>query len=357
MGRKPIGKKAMSDAERQRRRRQRQRAAEVAALRQAVQEKRRQRRAADQPPLIQIAPGEGSVADVLAGKARWSMSLADGLDFVVGLPAWVLDLIFFSQPYEDKRSYGGLPPLVGEAWVARYVEIFQAGLRACKGLVACVCEGKTKDYRWSAVPMLLMADLHRKGVCLRKPAAYVKYGIPGGSPDWWRNDWEPVICATNGGRLPWSDPTAMGSPPKYPPGGDPSHQGRNGRVKRRTYTPPDLANPGNVIQQTYTAAEVAELLGQPSNVIDCGAVGSNNIGDPIAHENEAPFPELLAEWFVRSYCPPRGIVCDLFSGSGTTGAVAVRHGRRFIGCDLRASQVELSRRRIAAAEQDGPRPA
>jgi DNA modification methylase len=73
------------------------------------------------------------------------------------------------------------------------------------------------------------------------------------------------------------------------------------------------------------------------------------MGDALAHESEAPFPELLAEWFVRSCCPPGGIVCDLFSGSGTTGAVAVRLGRRFVGCDVRASQVELSRRRIAAA--------
>jgi hypothetical protein len=68
----------------------------------------------------------------------------------------------------------------------------------------------------------------------------------------------------------------------------------------------------------------------------------------LAHENEVPFPEALAEFFVRSFCPPGGLVLDCFSGSGTTGAVAVRHGRRFAGCDIRPSQVELSRRRIEA---------
>jgi DNA modification methylase len=82
-------------------------------------------------------------------------------------------------------------------------------------------------------------------------------------------------------------------------------------------------------------------------VIDCGAVGGGNMGSALCHENEAPFPESLAEFFVRSFCRPGGLVCDPFSGSGTTGAVAVRHGRRFVGCDLRASQVELTRRRIA----------
>lgn len=70
------------------------------------------------------------------------------------------------------------------------------------------------------------------------------------------------------------------------------------------------------------------------------------MGDKLCHKNEAPFPEALAEFFVRSFCPPGGIACDPFSGSGTTGAMAVRHHRRFVGCDLRRSQVELSRRRI-----------
>lgn len=37
-----------------------------------------------------------------------------------------------------------------------------------------------------------------------------------------------------------------------------------------------------------------------------------------------------------------------FSGSGTTCHAAIEHGRRFVGCDLRASQVELCRRRLAS---------
>jgi hypothetical protein len=67
----------------------------------------------------------------------------------------------------------------------------------------------------------------------------------------------------------------------------------------------------------------------------------------LCHENEAPFPEALAEHFIRSYCPPGGLVLDPMCGSGTTGAVSVRWGRRFHGCDVRAEQVELSRERIS----------
>ncbi len=98
-----------------------------------------------------------------------------------------------------------------------------------------------------------------------------------------------------------------------------------------TYVPPERANPGNLISLK---------------------VGGGLMGSPLAHENEAPFPEALADFFVRSFCPPGGITCDPFSGSGTTGAVAVRHGRRFIGCDVRQSQVDLSRRRISGETPD-----
>ncbi len=41
-------------------------------------------------------------------------------------------------------------------------------------------------------------------------------------------------------------------------------------------------------------------------------------------------------------------VLDPFTGSGTTGAVAVRHQRNFVGCELNPAYLELARRRIGA---------
>ena len=72
------------------------------------------------------------------------------------------------------------------------------------------------------------------------------------------------------------------------------------------------------------------------------------MGDPLAHENEAPFSEDLADAFIRSFCPPGGTVLDPFCGSGTTLAVAAKTGRKSIGFDIRESQIDLSRRRLDA---------
>lgn len=46
-------------------------------------------------------------------------------------------------------------------------------------------------------------------------------------------------------------------------------------------------------------------------------------------------------------------VLDLFGGSGTTCAVAVKTGRRFLGIDVRESQVSLSTRRVGLFAASG----
>ena len=41
---------------------------------------------------------------------------------------------------------------------------------------------------------------------------------------------------------------------------------------------------------------------------------------------------------------PGGTVLDPFSGSGTTGYAAAKHGRRYVGIDLNAEYLDLSLR-------------
>jgi len=239
-----------------------------------------------------------------------------------------VDLTVGSPPYEDARLYGMGFKLLGQEWVDWMVPIVLEAVRITRGPVMFVVEGRTRKFRWSATPALLMADLHRAGVHLRKPPAFCRNGIPGsGGPDWLRNDYEFIVCCTSGGKLPWSDNTAMGRPPKYETGGRCSNRTADGRRAKGNggYAKPRISNPGNVIH--------------------C-KVGGGNMGSQLAHENEAPFPETLAEFFIQSFCPPGGIVLDPFSGSATTPAVAERCGRQWIGLDIRQSQTDLGQMRI-----------
>lgn len=52
---------------------------------------------------------------------------------------------------------------------------------------------------------------------------------------------------------------------------------------------------------------------------------------------------------VERFTKPGDLILDPFLGAGTTGVVAVRLGRQFIGCDIDPLCVEQSRRRIADA--------
>src|SRR6478609_4781751 len=115
----------------------------------------------------------------------------DCLDWMKGQPDNSVDLVFGSPPYEAARTYGIGFKLRGQEWVDWMVERIVEMVRICKGLVAMVVEGQTRKFRWSAAPALLMADLHRRGVHLRKPPAFHRVGIPGsGGPDFLRNDYE-----------------------------------------------------------------------------------------------------------------------------------------------------------------------
>jgi site-specific DNA-methyltransferase (cytosine-N4-specific) len=60
----------------------------------------------------------------------------------------------------------------------------------------------------------------------------------------------------------------------------------------------------------------------------------------------APMPIELARRCVVAGSQPGQMVIDPFNGSGTTGVVAMQHGRSFIGIDLNAEYVDGSRRRI-----------
>jgi DNA modification methylase len=73
-------------------------------------------------------------------------------------------------------------------------------------------------------------------------------------------------------------------------------------------------------------------------------VGTANFG--AAHF--ATFPPKLIEPCILAGCPEGGVVLDPFAGAGTTGMVALRHNRSFLGCELNPEYVRLARDRIIA---------
>ena len=72
---------------------------------------------------------------------------------------------------------------------------------------------------------------------------------------------------------------------------------------------------------------------------------------PCKEAHFATYPPELVSTCILAGCPESGIVLDPFMGSGTTGIVANKLGRHFVGIELNPEYVEMAERRIGLEEQ------
>lgn len=71
------------------------------------------------------------------------------------------------------------------------------------------------------------------------------------------------------------------------------------------------------------------------------------------HGHPAEKPERAVAWVLEASRPPDGgIVCDPFTGSGTTGVVACRAGLHFSGCEMDPRHHAAALARLAAEAPD-----
>jgi DNA modification methylase len=95
--------------------------------------------------------------------------------------------------------------------------------------------------------------------------------------------------------------------------------------------------------------------------IDCAGAyrkdGKRNCRDvwtiatkPYAGAHFATFPPEIPERCIKAGSKPGDIILDPFNGSGTTGAVAIKLGRQYVGVELKADYIELSKKRMAEVQ-------
>lgn len=66
---------------------------------------------------------------------------------------------------------------------------------------------------------------------------------------------------------------------------------------------------------------------------------------PVKEAHFATYPEALIEPCILAGCKPGGVVLDPFFGSGTTGRVALKNNRHYIGIELNPDYIEIAKRR------------
>lgn len=269
-----------------------------------------------------------SIDEVLKRQRSWAVQQGDCVEVMADFPPASIDLVFGSPPYAEKgeRYIGGAKKWTTDDWVTWMLEVTTAALRVSKGYVMWVANGSVRKSRYLPSCELLLAQAHKFGIICERPVIWHK-NAPPNRRDWFGNDYEFVLVFKASANDLYFDWESIAEAPKYKNGGAFRQRTSNGERRIGSEYPQNkLARPRDVVRVT---------------------VGGGHLGSPLAHENEAPFPEQLASKFVLACCPQNGVVLDPFSGSGTTGAVALKTNRRYVGIDIRESQVDLTKRRLS----------
>lgn len=242
-----------------------------------------------------------------------------------------VDLIVTSPPYFGLRSYGDLDGEIGrETRLAEYQSVMREVLAEMRRVMKpsasafiVIGDKYVSDNRGSGGDkkrQFKLAPTGDAGFVGRDAAPKGSLlGVP----------FRVAIDAVDMGFL-WRQEIVWNKPNPTP---DPAGRDRDARVHetilhltagRRYYADPNAPRAGDV----WTVP-----------------VGSYR--DPAGRKHPAVFPESLVERVVTRFAPPGGVVLDPFAGSGTTPAVAVRHGRYGIGADLNPEFAEIARDRVA----------
>lgn len=112
---------------------------------------------------------------------------------------------------------------------------------------------------------------------------------------------------------------------------------RSGREKGRK-----LAAPGSGVKSNTSMDEALATMPYERNRRSVWTIPT----EAFHGAHFATFPQKLVEPCILAGCPTGGTVLDIFFGSGTTGQVAQRLGRNFIGIDLNPANEPLQAERL-----------
>lgn len=233
------------------------------------------------------------------------------------------DLVLTSPPYMDARSYGA-----DVSWsLPDYQRLGDAVFAALKpgGHCLMVLDGPVRKWRpgfgteRSFIAWEVMLDwAKRVGFRVPDRLAYGRQGMMGAYLGRFKNEWEPLLWFQKPGAVGYFDkwPLAASTEPY--------------KKHRAVGVLPD----GTRVSREASGRAAEEGLVHRGTLWWYGHIGASHdkTGEETAHP--ARFYSGFAEDAVQCFCPPGGIVCDPFVGSGTSAQAAAKHGRRFFGGDL-----------------------
>ena len=293
-----------------------------------------------------------------------TLHLGDALDVARELPDGSADCIVTSPPYFGLRDYGNDGQYGTEASPSGYVETMRSLFSELRRVLA---EDGTLwlnlgDSYYSGKGSPTQPDL--KNEARRPPARSLdKPGQAWARP---KNllgiPWQVAFALQNDGwilrnDIIWSKPNAMPESIRDRLSTRHEHVFMFSKSPRYWFDLDSIREQrGHAAPRPYDAKHAVNgqrFGGNPASVYATGEYQSpgKNPGDvweiatqPFPGSHFAVFPLALPERCILAGCKPGGTVLDPFSGSGTTGMAAAKHGRKYVGIDLNADYHDLALR-------------
>ena len=246
----------------------------------------------------------------------------EALEGLKKLPDNSIDLMVASPPYDKMRDYNGFKidlNAIGK-------ELFRVMKEG--GIVVMVMQDQTKNFGKSLTTFKTAIDwCDNAGFKLFESLIYRKFGAEGA---WWtkrfRVDHEYMLVFLKGERPLYFNKEPLKIPSK--------HAG-----KTMTGGGTRLTN-GVRINTRAIKINPTKCRGTIWKYMTAGD------GTRLKHQHPATYPDKLPYDFIQCFCPPEGIVLDVFMGSGTTALASIQLNRKFLGFDISKEYVDLARKRI-----------
>lgn len=241
-----------------------------------------------------------------------------------------IDCVVTSPPYWNLRDYG-VPEQIGfertiGAYLVKLWVVFAEVRRVLKKSGTCwIVMGDTYDDKKNLCMIpekfaIGMTDGRnwtlRSKIIWHKPNA-----MPSSIKDRFMIDWEYLFFFVKWPKYYFEMQYEPMLNAKGPPIGGPKHKGITDTYSGNAWTP---NNNGRFKRSVWKIAP--------------NSTGVSN--------HFAVYPEKLIETPILAGCPYGGTVLDPFVGSGTTGVVALKHGRKFVGIELNPEYVKLANTRL-----------
>jgi DNA modification methylase len=250
-----------------------------------------------------------------------------------------IDLIVTSPPYADQRqaTYGGIK---ADKYVEWFLPISAELLRVLKptGTFILNIKEKSEDGERHTYVLDLIKALREQGWRWTEEFIWRKTSaIPGKWRTRLRDGWERLLQFNKTFHFAMYQDAVMRPPTestilrakraqtllKFR-----VHSGSSGKHHSST---------GSGFTRNYANQSLEWVL--PDNVLELST-------EPVSQKHSAVFPKGIPEFFINLFTAEGDTVLDPFLGSGTTGFVARRMGRNFVGIEVKPEYVQVAKDRI-----------